>query len=150
MALMLPYGGFTSGKPRTDKPPPPPSPPPPAGAAGAAPAGAAAAAGAAAGGAAAGAGAVPVATTAAAVPGAAPIGTAARAPVSALPCTKFMSFFAGSGLIRPSTPACRREYTYMIRVSGSNEPPAQTVPPPLIAIDSVPSGPSARLTTGGV
>src|SRR5712691_7838270 len=37
----------------------------------------------------------------------------------------------------------------MMWVSGSYEPPAHTVPPPLIARLSVPSGPSTLLTTGG-
>src|SRR5215475_890130 len=35
-------------------------------------------------------------------------------------------------------------------VSGSYDPPGQLVPPLLIAVASVPSGPSILLTTGGV
>src|SRR3954470_23100595 len=140
IALMLPYGGFTIERPCTVRPPPPPPPPPPAAAAGrVAPSGRGAA------------GALGAATEAAgAVEGAAPIGVATRAPVSALPWMKFMSFFAGSGLTSPSGPGVRREYTYMMCVSGSYEPPAHTVPPPLIANEIVAIGPSALLTTGGV
>ena len=39
---------------------------------------------------------------------------------------------------------------YAMWVSGSYDPPAQFVPPPAVAIPSVPRGPSHLLTTGGV
>src|SRR5215475_389645 len=42
------------------------------------------------------------------------------------------------------------EKTYRICVSGSYDPPGQFVPPLLIAVARVPSGPSILLTTGGV
>ena len=44
----------------------------------------------------------------------------------------------------------RCEGMYAMWVSGSYDPPAQFVPPPAVAIPSVPRGPSHLLTTGGV
>src|SRR5436190_14523800 len=74
-----------------------------------------------------------------------------RAPVAAFPCTYARSFFDGSrGDTSPSWLSDFVDETYRMCVSGSYDPPGQLVPPPAAEMASVASGPSTRLTTGGV
>src|SRR5437588_1603404 len=58
--------------------------------------------------------------------------------------------FGSPGGMRPNGLASVFENTYNTCVSGSYDPPAQFVPPVAEGSASVPSGPSIRLTTGGV
>src|SRR4249919_3512954 len=55
-----------------------------------------------------------------------------------------------SGGTRPSALAAVTEKMYMMRVSGSNDPPSQLAPPVAAGRISVARGPSHLLTTGGV
>src|SRR6185436_13565657 len=55
-----------------------------------------------------------------------------------------------SGGTSPSALAAVTEKMYMMRVSGSNDPPSQLAPPVAAGRISVARGPSHLLTTGGV
>src|SRR5262245_31729109 len=55
-----------------------------------------------------------------------------------------------SGGTSPSALAAVTEKMYIIRVSGSNDPPSQFAPPVAAGRISVARGPSHLLTTGGV
>ncbi len=65
------------------------------------------------------------------------------------PRTKFISDPPAGGT-RPRLATSDLPYTYKKWVCGSYDPPAQLVPPWQQPISSVPSGPPALLTTGGV
>src|SRR3954471_4027524 len=61
-----------------------------------------------------------------------------RGPVTALPSTYAMSDCPGSGATRPLLTTDPCDATYRMPVSGSNEPPGQLVPPSWLGAISVP------------
>ena len=61
-----------------------------------------------------------------------------------------MSEVVGFGSTSASDIMDVREARYTMPVSGSSDPPGQFEPPAMFGRVNVPSGPSTRLTTGGV